>query len=224
MDETILMADPRVADTPAHECGEPMRDARHSSDLLIDQRKQADNEVFTYLREGVLKRLQEAQSLLPEGLCLLLVEGHRPLSLQRFYFDRYAQELSDANPDWDAEKLRMATSRLVAPPKVAPHGTGGAVDLTLATADGQELDMGTSVNASPEDSDGACYTAAVNLSAEARGNRDLLASILTAVGFVNYPTEWWHRSYGDRYWALATGEVAAVYAVRPPSEPVLESL
>ena len=32
-------------------------------------------------------------------------------------------------------------------------------------------------------------------------------------GLVNYPTEWWHYSYGDRYWALATG--AACRAVRP---------
>jgi hypothetical protein len=31
------------------------------------------------------------------------------------------------------------------------------------------------------------------------------------VGFVNYPTEWWHWSYGDRYWALATGAPAACY-------------
>jgi D-alanyl-D-alanine dipeptidase len=22
---------------------------------------------------------------------------------------------------------------------------------------------------------------------------------------VNYPTEWWHWSFGDRYWAYATG-------------------
>jgi hypothetical protein len=24
---------------------------------------------------------------------------------------------------------------------------------------------------------------------------------MQAHGFVNYPTEWWHFSYGDRYWA-----------------------
>jgi D-alanyl-D-alanine dipeptidase len=28
---------------------------------------------------------------------------------------------------------------------------------------------------------------------------------------VNYPTEWWHWSYGDRYWALMTGAPAALY-------------
>ena len=35
--------------------------------------------------------------------------------------------------------------------------------------------------------------------------------MLTWSGFVNYPTEWWHWSYGDRYWALTTGAAAALY-------------
>jgi len=34
---------------------------------------------------------------------------------------------------------------------------------------------------------------------------------LHAAGLVNYPTEWWHWSYGDRYWAMATGAPAAIY-------------
>ena len=36
-------------------------------------------------------------------------------------------------------------------------------------------------------------------------------SPLTAAGLVNYPTEWWHWSFGDRYWALLTGAAAACY-------------
>jgi zinc D-Ala-D-Ala dipeptidase len=35
--------------------------------------------------------------------------------------------------------------------------------------------------------------------------------VLCREGLVNYPTEWWHYSYGDRYWALATGAAAALY-------------
>jgi hypothetical protein len=34
---------------------------------------------------------------------------------------------------------------------------------------------------------------------------------LAAAGLVNYPTEWWHWSFGDRYWAMATGSEAALY-------------
>ena len=35
---------------------------------------------------------------------------------------------------------------------------------------------------------------------------------MTGAGFVNYPTEWWHWSYGDRYWALQSGQRVARYA------------
>lgn len=47
---------------------------------------------------------------------------------------------------------------------------------------------------------GACYTAADNSGDEARANREILVTVLTAAGLVNYPAEWWHWSYSDRYW------------------------
>jgi hypothetical protein len=88
---------------------------------------------------------------------------------------------------------------------------GAAVDLTLVDSRGAELDLGTPIDATPEQSGGRCYFAAEGISAEARANRDLLARVLGREGLVNYPTEWWHYSYGDRYWALATGAGAALY-------------
>ncbi len=30
-------------------------------------------------------------------------------------------------------------------------------------------------------------------------------------GWSNYPTEWWHWSYGDRYWALTLGRSHAIF-------------
>ena len=56
-----------------------------------------------------------------------------------------------------------------------------------------------------------CYFDAPLAGRHARANRELLAQVLRGVGLVNYPTEWWHWSYGDRYWALMTGATAAVY-------------
>lgn len=29
--------------------------------------------------------------------------------------------------------------------------------------------------------------------------------------FVNYPTEWWHFSYGDRYWVYIEDKESAIY-------------
>ncbi|WP_328880788.1 M15 family metallopeptidase [Streptomyces sp. NBC_00299] len=211
MTEIVLMSDPKIAAIPVKDCGEPLLDVRRHHPFPVDTREQDDSGAFAHLREGVLNRLIEAGHLLPEGISLLFVEGYRPPGLQRFYFERYAAGLRNDNPNWSPEQVRAAASRFVSPPEIAPHSAGAAVDLTLVNAEGQELDMGTPVDASPEVSEGACYTAAHNIGPEARANRKILAEALTAVGLVNYPTEWWHWSYGDRYWALATGASHAVY-------------
>jgi zinc D-Ala-D-Ala dipeptidase len=31
-------------------------------------------------------------------------------------------------------------------------------------------------------------------------------------GFVCYPSEWWHWSYGDKYWAFLTNNESALYS------------
>ncbi|MEU5867987.1 M15 family metallopeptidase [Nonomuraea sp. NPDC047529] len=49
------------------------------------------------------------------------------------------------------------------------------------------------------------------MSTEAREHRRILGAALTTVGLTNHPSEWWHCSYGDRYWAYLTGAPAARY-------------
>ncbi|MEU0384545.1 M15 family metallopeptidase [Streptomyces chartreusis] len=211
MTEIVLMSDSRVAAVPVVDCGEELLDVRVGESLAVDPRREDGAGAFAHLRQGVLARLLKAQESLPAGVRLLFVEGYRPPALQRLYFERYSDALRADHPDWPAERVREAASRYVSPPEIAPHSAGAAVDLTLMSADGQELDMGTRVNATPEESDGACYTNAPDLPPRARDNRRLLGDALTAAGLVNYPTEWWHWSYGDRYWALATGAEHAIY-------------
>ncbi|MFE9043534.1 M15 family metallopeptidase [Streptomyces sp. NPDC007818] len=195
MTEIVLMSDPRVAAVPVQECGDRLVDLRRDGRLLVDERKRQDSAgAFAHLREGVLDRLLDAQAQLPGGMRLLFVEGYRPPSLQRHYFDEYADLLRAEHPEWDADRVRTAASRYVSPPEIAPHSAGAAVDLTLAGHDGSELDMGTRMNASPEESAGACYTRAGNISDEARSHRNILGSALTAAGLVNYPTEWCSQS------------------------------
>ncbi|MBP0459368.1 M15 family metallopeptidase [Streptomyces montanisoli] len=221
-DDVVLMSDPRVAAVPPAECGEPLVDVRAYADgaLRVDGREEARQDSYMYLREGVAARLVAAQRQLPAGTRLLILEGYRPPALQRRYFTAYADGLRAAHPEWPADRVRAAASRYVSPPEIAPHSAGAAVDLTLATEDGVELDMGTRVNADPEESAGACYTHAA-VTPEARARRDLLCAALEAAGLVNYPTEWWHWSYGDRYWALATGKAEALYG--PCELPAFEA-
>jgi D-alanyl-D-alanine dipeptidase len=207
----VLMADPRVAAVPVREVGEELLDVRDCEMLLVSAFRADAAGAFAHVRREVLDRLVNADAALPDGLRLLIVEGYRPPAVQRVYFEEYREVLRAANPGWSEDRLRAAASRYVSPPEIAPHSAGAAVDLTLCTQDGLELDLGTAVNATPEESAGACYTGYAGLSAEARHNRAVLANALAEAGFVNYPTEWWHWSYGDRYWALATGAPAALY-------------
>jgi zinc D-Ala-D-Ala dipeptidase len=207
----VLMADPRVAAVPVREAGEELLDVRDCAMLQISSMRADAAGAFARVRTEVLDRLVDADCALPDGLRLLIVEGYRPPAVQRRYFQEYCAVLRSENPRWDEDQLRTAASRYVSPPEIAPHSAGAAVDLTLCTADGGEVDLGTPVNATPEESAGACYTDHAGLPAETRHNRTVLSAALTQAGFVNYPTEWWHWSYGDRYWALTTGAPAALY-------------
>ncbi|MCW2679911.1 MAG: dipeptidase [Frankiales bacterium] len=105
----------------------------------------------------------------------------------------------------------------MSPPEIAPHSARTAVDVTLRGPDG-ELDLGSPVNAGPGQSGGRCFTRSPDVTGPARHLREVLAAALTAAGLVDHPTEWWHWSYGDRYWALQTGAPAALHGpVGPPS-------
>jgi zinc D-Ala-D-Ala dipeptidase len=215
-EEPVLLSDPRVAEIGWADGGEPLVDLRDVVGLRLDRRLADPRGDFAHLRRGVVRRLLAAQESLPSGLELLVVEGWRPPELQRRYFDDYAAQLGQAHTDWAPSRRHIEASKFVSPPEVAPHGTGGAVDLTLCTVSGVELDLGTPVNASPEASRGACYTASADIPAEARELRRILAFAMRSAALVNYPTEWWHWSYGERYWALVNGVPVTRYAPATP--------
>jgi D-alanyl-D-alanine dipeptidase len=219
VEQPLLLSDQRVAEIAWSDNREPLVDLRDVVGLRLDRRMADPGGAYAYLRRGVVRRLLEAQDSLPSGLELLVIEGYRPPELQRRYFDSYATELGLAHPDWEPARRHVEASKFVSPPEVAPHGTGGAVDLTLCTRSGVELDLGTPVNASPEASHGACYTASLAVPAQARELRRILAAALSRAGLVNYPTEWWHWSYGERYWSLVRGAAVTRYAPVVPRLP-----
>lgn len=208
-DPIILLADPAVGSVPVHECAEPL--------VPLDPRLGAG----VLLRTGVAARVEHAASRLPCGFGLRVQEGYRPASAQQAIIDMYAAQVAAAHPGADAAEQRRLTSRFVAPLAVAPHVAGAAVDVTVTGFDGQDLDLGTPIDATPESSGGRCFTQAMDIGDRPRLLRQLLADVMTAAGLVNYPTEWWHWSYGDRYWALRTGSAYALYG--PCPEPTLAS-
>jgi D-alanyl-D-alanine dipeptidase len=208
---TVLLADPEIAAVPLRDPGEPLVPVPASTvDPALDR---------PLVRAGVAARLAVAQLLLPPGRRLRVVEGHRRPEDQRAIWDRYAAVVALAHPHADAGEQRRLTSRFVAPLEVAPHVAGAAVDVTLVDRLGRPVDLGTPIDATPEESGGACFTDGP-VGPAAREERGVLARAMTGAGFVNYPTEWWHWSHGDRYWAWRTGAAAAPYG---PAAALLEA-
>jgi D-alanyl-D-alanine dipeptidase len=196
----ILLSDPRVLEIPVRENGEPL--------VRLDA---SFGPARALVRMALADRLIVARDDLPSTVGFRVVEGVRSAAAQLAIVARYSAELSAARPGIGTAELHRLCSRFVAPIEVAPHVAGAGVDLTLVDAGGNDLDLGTPIDATPEQSGGRCYLAAGGLSPQVRANRALLAQVLGRAGLVNYPSEWWHWSYGDRYWALMTGAPAAMY-------------
>jgi D-alanyl-D-alanine dipeptidase len=207
--DIVLISDARIRGIDVRECGEPLVELRGA--LRIDERRSDAQGHYARTREGVRDRLVQADRNLPKGINLLIIEAYRPPSLQVSIFEEYRLELEQATPGLTRAEAEVLASRYVSPLEVAPHVCGAAIDLTLVDTDGVELDLGCPEAATPEQSDGACYTDAPNISSRAREHRAMLGEALGAAGMVNYPTEWWHWSYGDRYWAHVTGQSHSLY-------------
>ena len=208
---TVLLSDERITRIPAIETGDPLVDLYTYG---------ISSNGLQWVRQGLADRLAVANSFLPVGIRLHVAEGLRALEIQREIYDGYKAEIHRLNPGISDAEAHVLASRFVSPVEVAPHVAGAAVDLTLIGKHGP-FDLGTPIDATPEQSNGACFFDAINISREARTNRALLADVLTASGLVNYPTEWWHWSFGDRYWAYLEQRDHALYG--PATAPLLST-
>ena len=196
----ILISDPRILKVLIRGNKEPLVDLRKFPNFFFDNRN--ESKTFSLIRKSVADKLLEAQKYLPSKICFLIIEGYRSISLQREYFKEHFEDLKKKYPKWENNKTYLETTKYVAPPNIIPpHTTGGAIDLTLVTNKNKELNMGTPLNASPSETRKTCFTNATNISKISKKNRKILINAMSKAGFVNYPTEWWHWSYGDRYWA-----------------------
>lgn len=160
------------------------------------------------LRKKVASLLVKATKKLPKGFTFKISEGVRPLWYQKRIFKEIWHDIQKNYPTYSKKQVWEETTKYVADPKLCPpHLTGGAVDITIADDLGKGLDMGTPINTIGE----KVNTFSKKISKRAKKNRELLFSALTSVGFVNLPTEWWHYSYGDQYWAIYYQKPYAIY-------------
>lgn len=113
-----------------------------------------------------------------QGLRLRLFDGYRPPAAQ--------WGLWQALPD----------PEFVADPRLGSNHTRGvALDLTLADAQGQPLDLGTDF----DDMSVQAHHANPDIAAPAQRNRFLLLGIMASAGWAHYPSEWWHYQLPDAH-------------------------
>ena len=221
--ELVLIADARVIDIPIVENHEPFVDLRQQSFINIGPSPEVpNNQDYTFLRQSVYERLLKAQALLPTGVRFCLYEGYRSLELQAYLFQTFYDNVQKKHPNLSKAQLFLETIKLVSPiqnldgtKNIPPHATGGAIDVYLVDKDGQLLDMGMHPKDWLLDVDGhLSKTNSQFISSKAQKNRLMMSKALLEAGFVNYPTEYWHWSYGDRYWAFMTKHPHAFYGLK----------
>lgn len=139
-----------------------------------------------YLRPEVAEALEQANNeLLAKGYKLKMFDCYRPQGIQ--------EKLWEIKPDEDYVTM---------PSKGSMHSRGLAVDLTLETKEGQNVDMGTDFDYFGEK---AHYTYR-EFPQEILRNRYLLKHTMEKYGFKSIRTEWWHYSMTDLKYPLSDWE------------------
>ncbi|MEH6679271.1 MAG: M15 family metallopeptidase [Sediminicola sp.] len=125
-----------------------------------------------YTRAKTAKALIRAnRSFREKGYRIKFFDCYRPNSVQ------YKMWKIVPNPQYVAN-----------PVKGSIHNKGGAVDITLETLEGKELDMGTDFDFFGK----RAYHDNFDLPKEILANRKVLKETMEAHGFWSIRTEWWH--------------------------------
>ncbi len=167
------------------------------------------------LRQGVVDRLREAQSILgfrAPGYRFKIFDGFRPGAVQKYMVDYHIRLLAEEDGEDVAALSEQAANKYLEkvlqifaapstdPKRPTPHSTGGAVDLTIVDSFGVPIPMGSEIDSMPPAALPSFFKSSA--SPQFHENRELLRSCLLQVGFHRLPQEWWHFSYGDQCWAV----------------------
>ena len=197
---------------PIHENGEPLVDFRASGAVFAPQHTVFPFPRVPLLRWDLVARLTVVVKALPAGWTLHIMEGFRPIEVQRLQFEAGRRRFEAMFPDMDPVERAALLEDFTAPPDIPqvppPHSTGGAMDVRLLDGNGAEVDL-----ISPFSWEETVHVAAWDapVSSEARANRETLKAAMEASDITNYPGEYWHWSYGDQGWGHRGGHPAACY-------------
>ncbi|MBS0285860.1 MAG: D-alanyl-D-alanine dipeptidase [Proteobacteria bacterium] len=219
-DNYLYIADDVITSIPVKCINEEMIDLNKQTEIAYGKPPlYPNNKEYTKIRKTVYEKLKQAQSKLPPGLKLCVYEGYRKLGVQEYLFRTHFQQIQEKQPLAPYEITFTQATRLIAPARkldgsenIAPQLTGGAIAVYLVDDQGKPVDMGIQPQDWLKDMDGSLSrTHSYKISKAAEHHREIMSDALRAVGFVNYPAQYWHWSYGDQYWAHVTHQDHAIY-------------
>ena len=142
-----------------------------TSDNFLKQKVYPDGARCLLLPETAARLKKAADALRAKGYRLKVYDCYRPIAVQ-----------------WQMWKLFPKPGYVANPKKGGNHNRGAAVDLTLVTAEGAEVEMPT-----PFDSfERAAHHGYTGGTQASRDHREILRVAMEGAGFKRNPMEWWH--------------------------------
>lgn len=187
------------------ECYEPLVDVVAHPKIFYNE---ATIERPVLLRKSVADRLYKVADKLPDDICIKIYSAYRSRARLEEIWKNEIERIEKENPGMQrGEILALVKFKATAPDSnMGGHDTGAAIDMALCDKNGNDLDYGTKYH------ENAMARSTVALTSEQKQNRKYLLKLMKSQGFVQQPSQWWHYSYGDRYWAVYRGKRrAAIY-------------
>ncbi len=201
---------------PIRDIGEHLVDFMKMHPEIVLDRMRFRYRRETLLRASVAEKLWQASRSIEKGFKLAIIEGWRAPHIQRRMYLRVWAQFKELHPAWSDAQLKRVVNRYSAPLDTRvppPHMTGGAMDVSLLHEDGTPCDMSSPFKWRDPKS---FALSSPGLSETARRHREILSSAMIGAGITNYPSEYWHYSYGDQGWAYRGGHPAALYGAVTP--------
>ena len=191
-----IMSRRYVGKVHVHENFDPLVDFLPHRHIIFNEETLEDPNL---IRKQVLFKLYRIADKLPEGVNLKIYKTFRSRIKMSGNFEEVISEITAENPEIGRhEAMKLAKFKTDDPKgSMGGHETGGAVDVALCDNNGVDFNYGTRFH----EYNDSTFTYSSHITKEQRKNRKQLVKLMKRQGFVNFPGEWWHFSYGDRMWA-----------------------
>ena len=196
-----IMSRRYVGKVHVHECFDPLVDFLPHRHIIFN--KETLEEPIL-VRKQVLFKIYNIADKLPNGTNIKIYKVFRSRIKMNEAFESVIAAITAENPGIGRhEAIKLAKYKTDDPKgSLGGHETGGAVDVALCDDNGVDFNYGTKFH----EYNDSTFTYSSHITKEQRRNRKKLVKLMKKQGFVNFPGEWWHFSYGDRMWAAYKGK------------------